>query len=636
MLTLLLSGTFSFAALSAQDSLNLSSDITGATVFLEGAQVQRTTDYRLPPGRTTLILTGLTAELDPGSIQVTALEERLTVLSVRHRLNFGGAPTATPESDRLAEELDRLQRREDAIRTRVKITTEEEAILKANRAVAGQETGIDFDQLRATIEYQRERLTAIGLYRLAAGDTLRQIADARESLQQQRAELGTKQVVKATSEVIVEVAADGNLSGKINLAYLVREAGWQPLYDVRVADISRPVDLRYRAKVHQETGEDWSDIRLKLSTGDPSATTIAPTLSTWRMSRGSAPPSYRPQARQTTEGNYQRMYGHVLDDEGMPLIGVSVYDETRNIGTVTDIDGYYELQLPLNARQLTFSYTGFESSAIEVRDGQVDVRMQTGAGLLDEVVVTGYAGNSSNVRSDKSSRGRSISRSLQGKVRGVQIVESAPVPVSTVRQATTVTFDIDLPYTIPTDGKPREVEIQRYALPAVYTHFAVPKFEPVAYLQAAVTGWDRYDLLPGEANLFFEGTYLGLSQLAVSNTNDTLKIDLGQDPNVTVERKETEDYRERNLLGNRITESRGYTLSVRNKKAQAINLIVQDQAPISGDEQIDIKTEVDPAGVLEEETGIITWRVNLPPAQAWKGTFGYTVKRPRYLSVYLE
>jgi len=212
----------------------------------------------------------------------------------------------------------------------------------------------------------------------------------------------------------------------------------------------------------------------------------------------------------------------------------------------------------------------------------------------------------------------------------------APVPVNTERRPTTVVFDIELPYIIPADGKARDVEIKRHDLPATYSYLAVPKFSLTAFLKATVTVWGPYDLLNGEAQLFFEGTYLGTTTLDVRNTNDTLELSLGRDAGVLEERSETDEYRKRNFCGGRVTESRGYTISVRNKKEQPLKLTVLDQVPVSADEDVNVKLEI-PVGIShEEKTGMLTWTLNLAPGTEQKVNFGYTVKSPRNRRILLE
>ena len=149
------------------------------------------------------------------------------------------------------------------------------------------------------------------------------------------------------------------------------------------------------------------------------------------------------------------------------------------------------------------------------------------------------------------------------------------------QEATTTSYDIDLPYTIANDGKYNAVEIKEVNTPATYQYYVTPKLDRDAFLTAQVTNWEQYNLLSGEANLFFEGTYLGKTYLNTQNTNDTLNVSLGRDKNVVVTRTKLNDYTKKGFLSNKRTDSRGYEIAVRNKKPQAINIIVEDQLPLS-------------------------------------------------------
>ena len=615
-------------SLRAQDTLTATSEIQQVTVYLDGAQIKRTATTPIPAGRATLVFTGLTTDLDPASIQVSPGGNDFTVLAVSHRLNFGRFDASGAGSDELRDRLATLDRQKAQLLTRVAIAKDEEAILQANRTVAG-DGGLDAQNLITTVNYHRERLTAIRLFYLAATDSLETLTDERELLQQRIAATGKEAQPTITAEVIVTTQAERATRSAFDLAYLVPNAGWEASYDARVADTDSPVDLQYRAEVHQSTGEDWTDVRLRLSTGDPTTSAQAPTLPSWQMRNGSRPPTGAPIVKRTVDFGYEQVSGTVTDENGDPLVGVTVGVIGTPAGTVTDIDGNYTLKLPAGHSSLRVSYTGYEDRFVDVQNGTTNIVLSESADLLDEVVVVGYA-------SDLGGRVAGMNSKRQQRAERDNRTERTPVPVTTTRQATTVTFDIELPYTIPSDGRPRRVDIQRYDLPATYTHFAVPKLEGAAYLQAAVTDWEQYDLLSGELNLFFEGTFLGASQLDVSTVDDTLTLSLGKDPNVVVERTETGEFRERNFIGSKVAESRAYTISVRNNKRRAITLVIQDQVPVSSDEQIEVKTDLDDEDALDEETGLLTWRVAVPPAGAWSADFGYAVKYPRHMWVVLE
>ncbi len=639
LLTLLCLLTILCTCVSAQTAtqdkeIPITSKITNATVFLEGAQVNRTAKADIPAGRATLVFTNLTTDLDPKSIQVSAKNDGFIILSVSRRLNFNKPPATDPEGDKLYERLDALDGREDLLTTRFKIAKAEEDLLNENRKVAGTTTGLDAEQLRQTVAFQRERITAIKMLYLAISDSIKTIKEQREDLQKQISELGKSRETKTTAEVVVITQAERALTSEFALGYLVPNARWVPHYDVRVANISQPVDLRYRAKVSQESGEDWTGIRLKLSTGDPSVSATVPTLPVWRAYPGSRPPSYNPKTKKVASFGYSKKNGVVQDAAGETLIGASILIQGTTAGTVTDLDGRYSLDIPEGATELIVSYTGFATKRVPLNEADRIV-LDESAAQLSEIVITGY---SRRAGASKRRRARRPSGSIFGGGRRQKdkSFASAPIPVTTERRATTVVFDIELPYSIPSDGKPRDVEIKQHNLPAAYSYLAVPKFSPDAFLTATVTNWDQYDLLNGEVQLFFEGTYLGTTALDVTSTNDTLELSLGRDAGVLVERKETDEYRKRNFFGGKVTESRGYTISVRNKKGQPINLTLLDQVPVSADESVDVKLDLPKDVRHEEKTGFLEWKLELAAGLERKVQFGYTVKSPKNRRVVLE
>jgi len=594
---------------------------------LDGAQVRRATRATVPKGRATLVFSGLTKDMDPGSIQIKSDKDDFMVLSVSHRLNFNEPPAENPEAEKIYDAMADLDRKKARLTVNYRITEEEDAILKLNRVVASPQTGLDAEDLIAAVNFHRQRISYIKRRQLGIRDSLAEISTEKQLLQEQLAELGLQRQGKATAEIVVVTQSERAVTDEFTLSYLVPNARWIPHYDVRVADISKPVDLRYRAKVSQQTGEDWTNVKLTLSTGNPRAQATAPTLSVWRLSQNSQPPGYVPVARRQIATGVRQLTGQVFEETGEPLIGATILVPGTAIGTVTDFDGRYSFEVPAGTTELVVSYTGYSSKTFPANSTRVV--LQENAQMLDEVVVTGYASANDQLQ------GRAAGMRMK-KNRRRQETAAAPPPVQVSRQATTVSFDIELPYTIASDNKARDVEIRRIDLPATYTHLSVPKFSTDVYLTAAVTDWADYDLLSGAVNLFFEGTYLGTSALDVATISDTLKLGLGRDPGVVIRRKATEDYRARNFFGSKVTDSRGYTISVRNNKRQAINLVVMDQVPVSADEEIEVKIDHERTFRLNEETGILTWKTRLSPDEQREQRFGYTVKYPKGQRVRLE
>lgn len=203
-------------------------------------------------------------------------------------------------------------------------------------------------------------------------------------------------------------------------------------------------------------------------------------------------------------------------------------------------------------------------------------------------------------------------------------------------RTTTVEFSIDAPFTIPTDGLAHMVAVQSHSVAATYKHYATPKMDKDAFLYARTTGWEDLNLLSGEANVFFEGTFVGQSFLQLDIPKDTMDISLGRDKGVVVERVKRKSTNDKAAIGGSRTVTIGWDLTVRNTKGGSVDLEVRDQYPMSPQSEIEVKL-IDKGGAsVNENTGTLTWNITLPSKETKKLGFTYTVKHPKDLPVILE
>jgi uncharacterized protein (TIGR02231 family) len=201
---------------------------------------------------------------------------------------------------------------------------------------------------------------------------------------------------------------------------------------------------------------------------------------------------------------------------------------------------------------------------------------------------------------------------------------------------TNLEFSISVPYDIPSDNKQYTIGIQESRLPAVYEYFCAPKLDREAFLVARITGWENLNLLSGEINLFFEGTYVGKSALNVRNTTDTLDLSLGRDKSIIVTRVKMKDFTEQRTIGSNIRESRAWEISVRNTKKQALNLRLEDQLPVSMNKDISLEQQEYSGGTYDKETGRVVWRLKLEPSQEKKLRLSFAIKYPKDKKVFIE
>ena len=198
-----------------------------------------------------------------------------------------------------------------------------------------------------------------------------------------------------------------------------------------------------------------------------------------------------------------------------------------------------------------------------------------------------------------------------------------------------VSFKIKIPYTIPSDGKRHLVNVDNFKLPATYQYYCAPKVETDAFLIANATGWDAFNLLPGTANIYFEDTYVGQSYIDPNAANDTLELSLGRDKGVSVSRKKIKDFTSTKVIGSKKQQTYGIEITIRNSKSTPIDLVLEDQIPVSSDRSIEVNLEESSGASLKESSGALMWNLSLPPASGKNVKFRYSVKYPKDKSINL-
>ncbi len=511
--------------------INVETKIKDVTVFLRGAELHREAEVQLNAGNNLLKFEGLERNLDGNSIQVGGNKE-FTIVSVNHAANYMQDPTISPKFRTIQDSLTDMEFKLELRKRFLSVYENEKKLILANMEVGGSQTGLDVEDLIEVADLYRTRLKEIEMKMLDISEEQKEFQTTVDRLNRQLNKLNANRY-KGTTDIVVRISSKVRTTAKIFLSYVVYEAGWLPVYDVRAKDLKSPVNLIYKGNVWQNTGEDWDNVDLTLSTGNPSVSNTAPTVRPWVLQFGYA------------NGNFLR--------------GRSS-----------------------NKRMVMNSAEAYADDLEEAESEKMDFA-----------------------------------------------VVAAPPPVVVNNSGVSTEFKITIPYTIVADGEYYAVEIQSHELPATYEYFVAPKFDKDAFLMARVTDWDQYNLLSGEANIYYEGTYVGNSYLNASTTKDTIDLSLGRDKGVIVKREKIKDYGQNQVIGGNRKTTLGIRITVRNSKGAPVSILVHDQIPISQQKEIEVNTIETSGAEYNETTGALKWRMNLGAGQSESVELKYQVKYPK-------
>ena len=210
--------------------------------------------------------------------------------------------------------------------------------------------------------------------------------------------------------------------------------------------------------------------------------------------------------------------------------------------------------------------------------------------------------------------------------------------VSQSEQVMNMVYAIDLPYTIPGNGKEQRIELQKKERIAEYKYYCAPKLESETYLLAELSNWEELDLLSGQANLTYDDTYVGETYIDASSTQSKLSLTLGADKRVTVKREKMQDFSSTRFLGNDVQQVFAYKITVKNNQNKAIQMVLKEQYPLSTQKSIEVvlqRKDTTPWSVNLEDMGVITWEDELAAGETKTYQISYSVKYPKDMKLNL-
>lgn len=542
---------FSFVVtVNAQKPVFTQAQIQSARVYNNSAELKHKASAQISSGTSEIVITNVANYLNENTVQI-GVPKHVTVMSVQFTNAYVEEYDNNQDSPLVKPVKEEIKKKETELKTlQNQLTAERKSVelLDKNQSMSNAQN-FSVAELTKLLEFYKTKRSELSnsINKLELQETV-----LKEELTALKGKLTFNETTsEKTSQGKLIVNVMSNEAGNIPLeiSYLTNQATWQPSYEMRIDKINAPINMLYKAQVQQNTGIDWKNVKLSLTSGPANQNTFAPVLNPWFLDY------YTPVAYRSSRND----------------------DVARASSTVT-------------------------SKTIEGRPNA------------------------------------SVIQTLQGQVPGLEI-SSAPSTINDFTQINenqlNIAFDIDIPYTILSNGKQHSVALKDTQLPATYSYISTPKLDTNAYLIAKVKDYGDYNILPGQANVVFEGIYVGKTYVNANANEDELRLSLGKDQNISVTRTLINDKSGTKTLSSRKVQDFVYEISIRNNKKESVALIVEDQIPISSNTDIEI-TLTDKGGAkVDEEKGKLSWEVNLKPNETKKIRFGYQVKSAKDKSIKL-
>ena len=545
----------------------LDTTIIEVTIYPDRARVTRQGTVELKQGEHRLQVGELPLSLLPESVRAGGkgtAQARLLALDVAKTF-YQEPPTATVAE--LEREIEKLKDQDKALADQAAAHQTQLEFLKGLGTAAGENLsrGIAFGKSKVADGQEMLAFMAEGM--ATASQELRKAAAQRRDLEKEltklRKELEQQRSARPRERYAVTVDVEVLDQGEFELevTYVVRNASWQPLYDLRldsgpISNLQSPtsnLDLTYLGQVTQRTGENWEEVALSLSTAKPALATILPELRPWYVSVPAPlpPPTAAP--------------------------------------------------VPRAARLL---------KAAPAPPAQPVAAFETLTGMEEEEA---------------------------------EPVEMEAVTAEVEETGAALTFRVAKPANIPSDGSPHKTTVAALSLTPRLDYVAVPKLVSQAYRRATVTNDTDYVFLPGPANVFYGGEYVGTTTLATIVSGQEpgavapgqeFKVFLGVDERIKVSRELLASEVDKKFIGDRRRLHYAYRIKVQNLRDEREKVIVSDQIPVARHEEIKVRLDMaEPKPTKQTELGILKWELDLEPGEEQAIRFDFNVEYPRSLAV---
>lgn len=564
MLIALLAGPL-FAETQANDGT-----ITDVIVYHGRALVTRTIQLDKPSGDVELLVENLPERILPESLYAQAADG-IQVLSVRYRVKEIEKDMRA-EVKALDEQIEGLQNQlHKNERDRLLCDQQNERFIKMwdlgfnganlsmDRAAFSSETMKDY------MTYLEDRHNTWHTKAVELELERKRLEKEMRQLQEERQKLGREHNTRIRQALVYLHVPDASKSKAIQISYLVDGADWSPQYNLKALPEKKWVDVEYNAVVHQSSGEDWTNAELALSTAVPALVATPP----------------------------------MLEPLEITLAGAGVRAASR---PALDISQKAPASVAQEQTQQGFSYGDQTERYAQMAKSR---RENISKGIQAQQALNSIAVSNQMIEFEADKR---MLQELKKKSVAIQRAEGV-----------SVMYRLPGRLTLPSKSDQQLVTIASIQCPAVFTFVAAPLLTDYVYLEGELTNSSDTILLPGSADTFRNGEFVGKGDIKLVTIGQTFTAGFGVDSQIQVTR-EFKDKKIETLWGNRMDEHQ-YRLEINNYKNAAVALRLMDRLPWTENAalSIELTSHSHPLSTdaeyirTQKDKGILRWDLDLKP-----------------------
>jgi len=592
-----------------------------ALVYLQGATLTAMAQATLNPGKNTVIITGLSGNLQSESVRIKG--DGIKIQNFTHQLNYLEIDNKNKIINTLHDELESITNAITKLDEQKEILIQEKNMILSNQTVAGTDFGLDPTKLSQLADFFRNRLNDILNKEQALDQEIKAQTEKAEKISKQ-IRATSNQVPLPTAEIEITLEASKSGTIPIQIEYYINTAGWIPTYDLKVNALDKNYQLDYLASIYQNSGIDWVNMEVAVSSSDPSNSITGVNLKPWHINSDSYKLKYDLLGNNTSS----TLYGSILNMNGEPIPFANIKVVGSSLGSTSDANGRYTIQLTPESKIIQISALGYEKLEVAVVGGFRNFYLNESVMRLQSISIT-----TNKKVSGRVSEGKNKALAYK-ETDGFVVTESN---AKTNATAVNVEYTIKEKVDIKSDGKPLNFLIQKTEIPGTYNSIVYPKINNNAFLNIYLLEWEKLNLLEGEVNMFFGNSFIGKTSLNMNQVSDSLRFDFGKDPNIKTIRTLLNAKTSNQALSSNKQSVYRWETEVRNIANFETKVKIVEPFPISQNKEIKVDLDKDLSGAnVNSEKGLLTWEITLKPGESRKISYGFSITYPKTMQIRID
>jgi TonB-dependent SusC/RagA subfamily outer membrane receptor len=566
----------------------INSSIKKVTVYTQGAHIEREATFSLQQGQMVLKLIGLSPYVIKESIRISG-DGSYSILNVQHQNDYLNELDKNKEIESLKDKIEELQFKIEDEGTWLKIIKDKLDFLNVNKEITGKEQALNPETFKTLNAIYGSNIETLNLELLKKQRIINDYQKETNKLNNQLNSLNSQSDLPSGT-IIITIDAKQTKTSKINLNYLVDNASWYPSYDIRFLGINRPLTITYKANINQNTGIDWKDVNLVLSTAKTNISAQIPEFIPYYLQ------FYYPEISQALQGKAAGV--QITAESELRIRGISSLNSDSEPLYV--VDG-----VPQN-----------NISSLNPND-------------IDKIEVLKDA-SATSIYGTRGANGVILVTTKQEK-------EKSSIPLTiTSKRETSNEYMVETTQTIQSNDKSVSVSFKEADLNAEFEYQSIPGLSENVFLIGKIVDWYKAEFIDGEANVYLENSFVGTSLINTKQFKDTLEISFGTDNNISIKRERMTEFTQNQLIGSNRKETIGFKLTIRNNKLYPITTKIIDQIPVSTTKDIQVETIDISGGKMETGSGKVIWDLALNSNESKELIIKYSVKYPKDKKVIIE